>query len=289
MPQPVHAAVAVEDVRRGYYDSLGAAQQWWWIRVINVDPAEVIVDDDDGALYRVPYTADGDTVTFGEAVPVVVDYRDKVAASTAPRAVYASRESSRPTSPTPHAGGPVSTKGTGMDPAKLREALGLSAEASDIEVQAALAVAGLTTPTAATDTPVTPPAPALIVVPPAAPVALPEGYVVVPEERLQALEVAASRGVQAAETQRVTERTRYLGDAVRAGKLIPARLSHFEALYDRDETGTREFIDSVAAGAAVPTSEVGHANVTLPADDDAAFAAQMAQLGSSIFSSPKGA
>lgn len=70
----VSASVAVEDVRRAFYDSLDAGQMWWWVRAVMVDPTEVIADDDEGGLYRVPYTIAGDEVTFGEAQAVKVEY-----------------------------------------------------------------------------------------------------------------------------------------------------------------------------------------------------------------------
>lgn len=80
----VRAAVSVEDIRRSYYDTLDSAQYWWWIREVRVDPAELIVDDDDGSLYRVGYTIDSSGVlTFAEAVEVEIEYVDVAAAAAA--------------------------------------------------------------------------------------------------------------------------------------------------------------------------------------------------------------
>lgn len=77
----IRAAVSVEDIRRTYYDTLGSGQMWWWIREVRVNPAELIVDDDEGSLYRVSYAIDtaNDTITFGEAQPVKIEYVDVAA------------------------------------------------------------------------------------------------------------------------------------------------------------------------------------------------------------------
>jgi hypothetical protein len=66
--------VTVEDLRRQYYESLTGEQAWWWIRAIYLDPNELIVDDDEGALYRVPFTTSGDNIAFGDAKEVKVKY-----------------------------------------------------------------------------------------------------------------------------------------------------------------------------------------------------------------------
>lgn len=86
----VAASVAVEDVRRAYYDSLDGSQYWWWIRAVMLDPTELIVDDDEGGLYRVSFSTDGDAVTFGEPQAVKIEYVNVAAgamsvAAAAPR------------------------------------------------------------------------------------------------------------------------------------------------------------------------------------------------------------
>lgn len=48
---------------------------WWWARDIRVDDNEVIADDDEGNLWSVPFTTDGeDEVTFGEPARVRETY-----------------------------------------------------------------------------------------------------------------------------------------------------------------------------------------------------------------------
>lgn len=88
VPAPVLASVSVEDVRRNYYETLDGNQYWWWIRAVLLDPAELIVDDDEGGLYRVPYAVTGEGVTFGDPVSVKVEYVD-VAATAGPVAASA--------------------------------------------------------------------------------------------------------------------------------------------------------------------------------------------------------
>jgi len=51
----------------------GAEQDtyWWWARDIRLDPNEVIADDEQGSLWSVPFSTDGeDEVTFGSPVQV---------------------------------------------------------------------------------------------------------------------------------------------------------------------------------------------------------------------------
>lgn len=106
--RPVEAAVNVDDVRRAFYNELGAMDldNWSWIRAIYLDPNELIVDDDDGSLWRVPFTISGDTVEFTDPQEVRVQYVDassgrirRQLALTASRgaltASYASRGESR--------------------------------------------------------------------------------------------------------------------------------------------------------------------------------------------------
>lgn len=176
---PITAAVNVDDVRRQYYDGLSAEQMWWWIRAIYLNPNELIVDDDDGQMYRVPFTVSGDSITFSDPTPVQIQYvdqaKDKTKASVPlpllPGAgqvtkVYASRAESRPGTP---------VQGGQMDPAEIRSLLGLAPDASDDEVRQAMqnrqpaATGDGATPPA----PAAPPAPAPAAPAPASPPATP--------------------------------------------------------------------------------------------------------------------
>lgn len=261
MPQ-VAAGVTVEDMRRTYYE---AAPWDEWIVEVSLDPLELITcSDESGAYFRVPVTATGDTVTFGDKVKVMRRWEDAPApaeAVAASRTVYASRAESRPQVPsvTVAAG---SEKGAGMDPAKLRDALGLPADASDVEVQAALAASGITTP-AATDTPAPQTTPT---------VELPEGLVAIDAETLAGLQVAAAAG-QAADTRlRTQDRDDAITSAVKAGKIPPSRREHYAKAWDADPEGTREVLASLAPGL-VPVTPAGYAGAETGSDLDAEYAA----------------
>jgi hypothetical protein len=154
----VKAQVDTEIVRRSYYEGLGQDQFWWWVRSMLVDPDELIVEDEeDGSLYRVPFSTSGDKVTFGDPVSVKVVYKDKPAnqqpdkaAAVAwevpapprgrPLVVYANRAESRPEQEEQ-----VAVR-SDVDPVALRTSLGLADDASDDEVRTALASAGVITP-----------------------------------------------------------------------------------------------------------------------------------------------
>lgn len=271
----VKASVEVEDVRRGYYESLDSSQMWWWIRAIQIDPPQLIVDDDEGNLYRVPYTVNGDDVEFGEAVKVTIQYQDAAASNKHPQfgGVWASKEESR-------AGVGPDTEEAGMDP-KLRAALikahGLAEDATDEQITAAVEQAaeanppaeGDTTPQAPGDeggtgaeqpgsapetaTPATP-APGAEGQPP---VKVPDGMALVDAETVEQLKTAAGQGKTAYDTMKKQERDKLLNDAVKAGKFAPSRREHFENLLKADEEGTKQLIESMAAGV-VPVEMRGH-------------------------------
>jgi len=139
----VNAAMNIEDVRTRYYehlDGIGDATKFWWIRGMRLDPDELVVDDDDGHLFRVGFDIDGDDVAFNDPVQVVLDYKDvpaQMAAGIAASAlvgegedaiIYATRAESRPDTTDP---------GGTMTRAELCASLGLPADASDEQIQAA--------------------------------------------------------------------------------------------------------------------------------------------------------
>jgi hypothetical protein len=95
----------VEDLRRQYYESLTGDQAWWWIRAIYLDPNELIVDDDEGSLYRVTFDVSGDNITFGDPKEVKVKYvnasnggvtAETINGGRTHVALFASRAESRP-------------------------------------------------------------------------------------------------------------------------------------------------------------------------------------------------
>lgn len=303
-PAPVVASVSTEDVRRAFYASPLGDGWSMWIEEMQLDPLQLIVMDDDKAVRsRVPViVGDGDgteAVSFGDPVPVVVRYED--AATVAAAAVsgrrpirFASRKESRPTptpaqamaevhaaatkktSPTAVAAGAdtTTTEGAGMDPAKLREALGLAPDAPDEDVntamQGALQAAGATT-TTATDVPSTATTPTA---PPAEPVAAGAGApprvagtMVIDasawdeqQKRIQRLEAEATKRAR-------EERDQVIASAVHDGKFAPARKEHWARLWDADPEGTRQVIAGLTKNV-IPVAALGFADDTDASIDD---------------------
>jgi hypothetical protein len=268
MPDPITAAVDTEDVRRAYYDGPGHGSWNWWVQAIYVDPPQLIVcNDETGDLYRVDYATSGDEVTFADPVRVRIEYTDvpaAIAAARSPAVVFASRGDSQPRASSPPATLPDNPKGAGMDPAKLREALGLSADASDTDVGAALAAAGL-----ATLPPVPSPAdlpagdPPADVLPPAVPTpvaASTSDAILLDPAQYRALQAQAARGDEAWRKMREAECETVLDAAVKAGKFPPARRDHWKQLWAADPDGTKDTIGRLEAGV-IPVTAAGYAGV----------------------------
>lgn len=146
--RPVEAAVNVDDVRRAFYNELGNLDlsMWSWIRAVYLDPNELIVDNDEGELYRVPFTISGEEVEFSDPAEVRIQYVDAAArvrrqqraahalALSASHgrqlAVYASREESRQSVTN-------SEEESNMTPEQLA-ALGLPRDATRAQIHARL-------------------------------------------------------------------------------------------------------------------------------------------------------
>lgn len=146
---PVSAAVNVDDVRRAYYTHLDSNQYWWWIRAIYIEPNELIVDDDEGQLYRVPFTINGDEVEFGEEQEVRIQYVDaSIAANRAAIAATVSRGRVLASYESRAASRPETNQEGHMTPEQirvLRARLGLSEQQlPDTATQAQLDACGIT-------------------------------------------------------------------------------------------------------------------------------------------------
>jgi hypothetical protein len=259
----VSAGVSTEDVRRAFYASPEGAGWSSWIEEIQLDPMQLIVmNDDSGTRSRIPVViGDGDgeaAVSFGEAVKVVIRYDDAaVAASAAPPIRFATREQSRPgkqpnTTPAATASGPTE-KGAGMDPAKIREALGLGPDASDDEVKASLVSSGLAAapaapPTTDGSTPEPPKTPVAKQV--AGTMTIDRSAWDEREERIKLLEKTDAK-------RRRDERDQVIASAITDGKFAPSRKEHWVRLWDADPEGTRAVLGTLAKNV-VPTAEMGY-------------------------------
>lgn len=256
-PTAVAATVTSEDVRRAYY---AEAPYSMWICEVQLDPALqlIVTNDEDGSYSRVAVAISGDTITFADAVPVEIQYVDKPAkpaASTARGPLrYATRAESRPdapprATPQPPASEPDPSAPTTEETAMaldegVRQRLGLPADADEATILAAL------------DTALTPSEPTEPPADPAPTPALPDGVVAVDAATLENLRTAAAQGVAARAQQLGEQRDGAIRDAVRAGKIPPARAQHWASAWDADPDGTRQTLASLAPGL-VPVADTG--------------------------------
>lgn len=254
-------SVSLEDVRRTWYEQLGPDQTWWWIRAVYLDPNELIVDDDEGGLYRVSFEVNGEEVTFGDPVEVKIQYVNaaKVAAAAAE---FDSRSESRPES---------NDKEERMDPKEVRQLLGLPEDASDDQVREALKTRDESQPETPGEEPESPEQPGTTEEPgegteepgeteqPQAQVPAAASTSQVDAETLEQLKRDAAAGRQAHERQVADERNRLLDDAIKAGKFPPSRRDHYGALMAADPDGTKELIAKLEPGI-VPVDEQGTAS-----------------------------
>lgn len=274
----VTAGVNIEDVRRSYYEALDSTQSWWWVRAILLDPNELIVDDDQGHLYRVTFAVNGSEVTFEDPIEVKVEYVDvpegsqsgaPTTASHREAAVFASRAESRPEQ---------QEETQVADLNEVREALAMP-DATDEEVLARVAELKASSEEGSpSEEPEGEPAgtnddnnegegaedkngapePET-----QAGVQVPEGMRLIDEATLQELQTGAKQGVTAREVQVSEDRERMLAGAVKAGKFPPSRKEHYETMHKADPKGTEDLIASLAEGL-VPVDERG----TTPPDQD---------------------
>jgi hypothetical protein len=311
MPNPrpvqVSATVTTEDVRRAFYSSPAGAGWSTWIEEMQLEPLQLIVmDDDTNTRSRVPVNiGDGEgqeAVSFADAVPVIVRYDDAAQSAAAAagaqggrRIRFASRTESRPAPtaseaaqqiaaaakknpPAAAAGVTPSEKGAGMDPAKIREALGLGPDASDDEVRTAWASTNLAAapPSPSTEPTSAPPAPAAD-----APTSQPDlvaaskkavGTMTIDasawderEQRIKRLEADAAKRAR-------EERDQVIAEAVKDGKFAPARKDHWVRLWDADPEGTRQVIAGLTKNV-IPVEAIGFAG-----GDDEDFDQEFASL-----------
>lgn len=144
--QGVVAAVDVSLIRRKFYnDGPGKDNMSWWIRGERFDTQDgynLIVDQGDGNLSRIPVGVSGSDIEFGDLTPVTEEYPDKAIAAEAVLAgmkvvdpsmiIHASRAETddRPPSAT--------QEGGAMDEAtraKLVKRLGLPEDATEEQIQ----------------------------------------------------------------------------------------------------------------------------------------------------------
>lgn len=296
MPQMVRAAVSVEDIRRSFYETLGPGQYWWWIREIRVNPPELIVDDDEGSLWRVSYVLDGDTITFGEAQEVKVEYVN--VAATAPVVPVTQGQKVAASWKGPEAAGRPKRDASGRRAAasgtvpetqevpsvKLSDdalrKLGLEPGATEEQINEAIMAkvqeqqaSDPSTGEPASDPggakpegdPEPTPAPATdpgTTQPETAPGVedktpkVPDGMVLIDTATLDQLKQGAVAAQSLVKQQRDAHKRSVLAAAVQAGKFPKSRMQHYSDAWDADAKGTEDLIGRLAEGL-VPVQERG--------------------------------
>lgn len=211
---------------------------------------------------------DGQPVATEPVTPAATDPAPIVPAPSVPRVDPVAGAAIRgmagapvkpPAPATPPAGDPAPTteRLSTVDGTKMREALGLSADASDEELWAAIAAAQPNTePTTPATEPVTDAAASVAGVAQAA-AASHGDLILVDRTQIAALQASARKGEQAWATLRTNERDQVLSKAMADGKFPPARRDHYARLWDADPEGTRALVAALAPNL-IPTSLSGH-------------------------------
>lgn len=294
MPK-VATSVSDEDIRRSYYEKAGYSM---WITEMQLDPLQLIVSDDStGKNFRVPVTLKGSEFEFGEPIEVQVQYVDASKASRASAITYASRDEStkglpahKPISaadaarqihnaPVANGGGSTTQEGPNMDPAQLREALGLSEAEVSAFTKVVSLLNGQTTPDPnpsppapptpnpnPTPAPPSPPAPGgetltptidAVAVAAASKAARAAGVALVDPSELSRLRAAAENGNRAFEQLNTNRCEQVIEAAVKAGKFAPARADHYRMLWKSDPEGAEQTINDLQ-GNLVPVAASGY-------------------------------
>jgi len=155
------------------------------------------------------------------------------------------------------------------DAAKLREALGLAADASDNEVKTVLASSGLVAsqpePSPAPD-PTPDPAPQPDPQPEPQPVTASSsvggpGTVVLASSVWEETQNTIKRLAAFVDETKRGERDQILASAVEQGKFYPSQKPHFARLWDADPDGTRQLIEGLTPNSALAVAAAGYADL----------------------------
>lgn len=261
MPEAtVAAAASVEDIRRDFYENGPGKNTFWWIEEMFLAPSEVIaMDDETGALKKVPFTVGEDeSIDWGEAKDVKREYVE--ASARTPDAKWASREESAALAD-PVTPGETTDQGketmefTEDQAAKLTEALGLAADATADDIVTAaekLAAAPVEETKANKNQDVS-------------------ADTIAAAAKAHGLNVVAKSTFDNMQKQ-LTElqddkRRRVVSDAIAAGKLMP---SARDAAIEQMRAGllTEETIAAMSPIVTVAGAEVGHGHDTESTDPD---------------------
>lgn len=216
--------------------------------------------------YRGRGAAPTPTLPGRNAEPTPADARAAiVTAAEAARRIHAATTK---TTPTDRPGKETHPKEASVDAAKIREALGLAADASDAEVTTALAAAGL----GQAGPPATPPETTEPADKPVAVGSLPPGMRLISDSAYQADQERMKRLEAHVAKQQRDERDSVIAQAVKDGRFTVAQKDHFTKLWDADPEGTRNLINSLQKNAALATAELGHGGAYAEDDENGEFA-----------------
>lgn len=250
------AAMNVEQLRRDFYDNVAAGDNyWWWIREVQIDPGQIIADDDDGCLYRVPYTINGETIEWGEAQEVKIVYEDVAVAAGAADTngtpvIFASAAESRPNErqrekdmPDTKARRPSKKK----DAAATKVDVNIDTDDGDEDENDETILDDGDDDTGA-EAPGKGKGPDDQSQPEgtAGKLVIPEGMSLVPTAVLEDMKTGIAAGREARQVQLDKHRDGKIGAAIQAGKFAPAQREGFEKLWAADPTGTETIIDALA-------------------------------------------
>jgi hypothetical protein len=159
---------------------------------------------------------------------------------------------------------PSTEQEAGMDPAKIRERLGLDEdEVSDDDVMEALAYAGFVP----APEPAAEPEPVAASAPPVPRPAAKPGTMVIEASAWDALQ-ERTKALEARDAlRRRDERDEIIAKAVQEGKFAPARKPHWVRLWDVDPEGTRQVIDTLAKNV-MPVAASGYSSDGTELEDD---------------------
>jgi hypothetical protein len=290
-PARVAAAASIEGLRTAFYewvatpgDERGDLDGWAWICEVWTDA--LIVDDDEGHLWRVTWTESNGAFAFGSPQKVTRTYvpvADTITAGAAwgmHRPVRYFRGRGDVSASTPEETPAVSSQ-TEIAQA-LRERLGLGADVDDTAVLTALderlapktpadsTPAGEGATPADPTTTTTPAAPVAEAVAASAEVATLKASVETYRDELKAAtaELAQIKAAKAAE-----HKARVIGDAVKAGKITPADKAKWETRYDAAPASVEEILADIQPGTAVPVQASGSvgSEPTTNTDDERAY------------------
>lgn len=267
--QEVQGQASITDVTDAFYGDFATEESgryWWWCREVLLDPEELIVDDGQHALYRVPFELDGEGVTFGEPREVRIQYVDALSkteqVAAALRAIesvrgekVAARFDERPASR------PKVKKGGSMDVEQLRSILKLSADVPEEEVfRIAAQRLSEGTPEGGEGEGTPAGGEGAEGEPEGEPEGEgegegeggaegeeqpPAGTVTVDSSALAELRRQAQEGAEARRIQVDAETASVLSKAVELGKFPPARRQHWEKLMKADREGTIAMINDL--------------------------------------------